>query len=740
MSRLGRPTRLRARVARLLVVFTIAAFPMLVTGPAANAFGWDCTDVPDPEYPNAAFPTTFDSSAKDAPQGGLLSMFGGGTGYEKYGWAGLEWHTYDLGCGPDITRAPKAVADTALGNTFLTIGKSVAAAAFWLDDQTKTGDQAAAAGVTPALAQFDRIVTSVVSSMGGVYGLFLGIALTVVSAIVLWKALKADSAGVTTASAFAMGALTLGALMVGAPQKAIEVSDATLGSLITDTQGEIFNIAFDDGQGGTGQLGPGAFGSGPTDPRNILMDKIFMPDWREGWFGKNYDDSVNQLGPQLRDALAFSYDEQREILNGAPPECSGITCAPNSTLGYTMLYDRETQLTTEKAEKFRTLVSDLGDKYKLSYRQFQGKDSGRVGIGAMAMFKLSMPSLLWIGASILKLTAMLMIRFAILFAPVWVPLAIMHPRTLMRVCRTLATAYAWGVFGAVIIALYLMALVQLYNDPEVDGAWRFWFMILLTIICWCVLRPFKRMTQTITQNNSSLISRKTRAGQKALKAATFGAAGAAASGFKKMGKDMWDSRHDLARRDDWVSADGTTGTAAERPEGKALDYRRRAEATDAVASARRQRGSGRLERLNQSRLARLDGQPDRKDPSGTEDRFSGAADKIAASREKMDISGTAWRTEWREAAAAIENVNDAPRGVGDRWDGGASSAIAPMRVFTPARPDHPSDLPHPMDRHLPPRVPRRAAVGDKPLRNIRLYQASRFTDAPSDDAPADRDW
>ncbi len=139
----GRPTRL---VARVLVVLMLAAITLIGIGTGmATASGFDCTDVPTPEFPNETVETTFDStSANRSPVEG-----GGGTGYESYGWAGLKWHTYDLGCGEDLVKAPGAVADTTLGNTFLTIGKSLAAAAFWLDDQTKTGQDALEAGVEP---------------------------------------------------------------------------------------------------------------------------------------------------------------------------------------------------------------------------------------------------------------------------------------------------------------------------------------------------------------------------------------------------------------------------------------------------------------------------------------------------------------------------------------------------------------------------------------------------------------
>src|SRR5690606_34097048 len=133
---------------------------------------------------------------------------------------------------------------------------------------------------------------------------------------------------------------------------------------------------------------------------------------------------------------------------------------------------------------------------------------------------------------LLKITALLAIRFAILFAPLWVPLALAGGGWLARIMRMLATAYMWGVAGAVIVALYLMALVQLYgvDNGQVDGSWRLWFMILLTAVCWAIMRPFKRMTQTFTQNNTSMVNRKAREAKRSLKTKAFAAAGAAIGG------------------------------------------------------------------------------------------------------------------------------------------------------------------------------------------------------------------
>ncbi|MGV9748110.1 hypothetical protein ACWDTG_24870 [Rhodococcus zopfii] len=653
----------------------LAAVSWIVLGGGlAAASGFDCKEVPTPEFPNEVLETTFDSSSADRP----AREGGGGTGYETYGWAGLKWHTYDLGCGDDLVRAPDAVGDTTMGNAFLTIGKSMAAAAFWLDDQTKTGHEAEEAGVTPALEQFDRIVYSITDGMRAVYWQWLGISLTVVAAIVLWKAMKADTAGVTKTTMVAAAGLALGALMVGAPQKAVEVADETFGAVITETQDQIFSVQFGDGPGGGSTLA----GGGPTDPRNVLIDKIFLPDWRKGWFGTNYDATDQAgLGPKLRDSLAFTYAEQHAVKDDPKAQ---------------------TQLAEAKADKFREIVSDLEDDYQLSYYQFQGKDSGRTSTGFMGMIKLALPSTLWIGASLLKLVALLAIRVAILFSPLWVPIAIAAAGWLARILRMLGTAYMWGVIGAVIVALYLMVLVQLYYDAdgEVDGTWRLWFMVLLTVACWAIMRPFKRITQTFSQNSASMVNRKARGAKQAIKRTAFAAASAAAGvpgghRIAEKAADRWERR--TKGDDGGADRSGGGDRLTTRPEGRTLNNRRQQEITKSRVEARKARlGLGGC----------FGGRPDA--AAEREARIAGiaavAGQDLARGKGTVDdkdadraakSGAAAWRRLDKDEAESITAERRARKelltaSVSQRWDGGDRSAIAPMKVYTPSRGQQPT--------------------------------------------------
>ncbi|MDF3319886.1 hypothetical protein [Rhodococcus sp. C3V] len=658
-------------VGRVLVVLIFASVSLIgFGGGIASAGGFDCKDVPSPEFPNEVLETTFDSTSAERSSSG-------GTGYETYGWAGLKWHTYDLGCGEDLVRAPGAVGDTTLGNTFLTIGKSMAAAAFWLDDQTKTGQAAEDAGVESALGKFDQIVFAITEGMRGIYGEWLGIALILVTAMILWKALRADAAGVTKTVGIAAAGLALGALMVGAPQKALEVADDTFGSLITETQDQIFSVQFGDSSDG------GTLAGGSTDPRNVLIDKIFLPDWRKGWFGTNYDpEDTAKLGPDLRDALAFTYEQQQEVKDDPKAQ---------------------EKLAEEKADKFENIVEKLDSDYQLSYRQFQGKDSGRTSTGFMAMIKMSMPALLWIGASLLKLVALLSIRFAVLFSPVWIPFAIAAAGWLARILRMLGTAYMWGVAGSVIVALYLMALVQLYVNANgsVDGSWRLWFMVILTVVCWAIMRPFKRMSQTFSQNSASMVNRKARNAKKSLKHKAFNAASFAVGGptqaIAEKAAERFARRGGRGAEDD--SGDATS-TSVARPEGRALNNRRQQALTQSRADARKAQGLGRAGRLGQAantateRDARIAGIA----AVASRDLARGNGAKGGVDSKDADRAVRAGASAWRILDQDEVNSQLQERkarkdlltaSVGQRWDGGDRSAIAPMKVYTPpARDKH----------------------------------------------------
>ncbi|MFC9356418.1 hypothetical protein ACFTZB_07520 [Rhodococcus sp. NPDC057014] len=650
------PAHLLQRITQLCAVMMLVGLSALCGQSTAHAAGFNCKDVPAPQSPNSAAPAFFDSGSVDKPAQSQLS----GTGYGGHGWAGLTWHIYDLGCGEDITGVSLVRNKTDVGNTFLTIGQSFAAAAFWLDEQANTPAEGRETGRQGAIAQFDEIVLAVSDSLRPtVYGPWLGLGVAAAGLIILYRGLRSDAPAVFRQLGIGAGALAIGGLMVGAPAKAIQISDDTFSALITKTQGEIFNSA------------------GMTDdPRLVITDRIIIPDVQRGYFGTNASaQTLDDLWPKLRESIAYTYDEQALIQ------------ADNSA---------QKEIDEAKAEKFRREVVEPLESKGLSFYTFQGKDSSRVTTGFLSMVKTSMPSILWSGSSVLKLSALLAIRVAIITAPVWVPLAIVSGSILLRVGRILGGIYLWAVGAAVLMSVYLLILIKLYRNDAVDGTWRLWFLVILTIVFWMLLRPFKRLSQTITQSHRGMIGGamdRHKHGswkQKLLTASsmvTNPAMGLAEKSLE-LARSGTNRAADGAGRQ-WSDMIGGNQPPIVRQEGRALsaartdDYRDRARQAQLAALRSSDRPAGGA--LADLRKASPEG-PE----SGTRlpgvDITAGPADgngrtELADLRKHTPATGF---TDGFEALDTGDSEVFVPHQDVNRWDGGPDAVIAPTTIYRPS--------------------------------------------------------
>jgi len=104
----------------ILAVCLAALALMLPTGSAGAsqlAFpGVDCKESPTPDMPGQGLAGFFEKTPQPVPdQGDPFAEGARTTMYEQYGYSGLRWHTYDLGCGPDAARNPDAMLGQRLG-------------------------------------------------------------------------------------------------------------------------------------------------------------------------------------------------------------------------------------------------------------------------------------------------------------------------------------------------------------------------------------------------------------------------------------------------------------------------------------------------------------------------------------------------------------------------------------------------------------------------------------------------
>ncbi|HET8969632.1 MAG TPA: hypothetical protein VFN19_01125, partial [Candidatus Nanopelagicales bacterium] len=136
-----------------------------------------------------------------------------------------------------------------------------------------------------------------------------------------------------------------------------------------------------------------------------------------------------------------------------------------------------------------------------------------------------------------------------------------------------------------------------------------------------------------------------------------------------------------------TQVEGKTTTVS-RPEGRGLSNRRQQTLTQARVDARKSR----TERLGQAdpfaeRDARIAGIA----ALASRDLARGATPVEGTAAERAAATGvSAWRRLDKEEAESRRQERTARKelltaSVGQRWDGGDRSAIAPMKVYTPAR-------------------------------------------------------
>lgn len=178
----------------------------------ASAGGSDCKDAPAAQLGDP-WGDFVDSDAKAAARGD-------GTDYGRYGWAGLKFATYDLGCGPDVTRAPGAVFDTSAGSLGLNASKAMAGAAIWLDRQSRTQYEAGGSS-SGVLAKFDELVQSGGAALkAAFYDDWIVVAILILGIVVLVAAFRGSGSAEMRASLVGAAALFLAALAIGAPRTA----------------------------------------------------------------------------------------------------------------------------------------------------------------------------------------------------------------------------------------------------------------------------------------------------------------------------------------------------------------------------------------------------------------------------------------------------------------------------------------------------------------------------------------
>jgi len=172
MTRATRP----ARVVRRVVQLTLVLLGVLLVGAGPSSASPtipgvpDCKDAPAPQRPGDGLPGFLDPPPdRPAPPADPFTQNPTTSIYEQYGYAGLTWHTYDLGCAGSLGD-PGATADNMIGNLTLSAATGGVAVA--------NGVHARVAHPQTYLAPLDAVVANVSDRIKvAVWGPWGGVAL-----------------------------------------------------------------------------------------------------------------------------------------------------------------------------------------------------------------------------------------------------------------------------------------------------------------------------------------------------------------------------------------------------------------------------------------------------------------------------------------------------------------------------------------------------------------------------------
>ncbi len=420
----------------------------------------DCKQAPPASRPDSgmagwflrqpANPSTKDPFAADA----AVST------YDVYGYAALNYATYDLGCGPDAVRDPSALTTNTIANLLyspalwlVALDNSVREYAYqpssmwgWTDDLVERASSALA----------ERVFNVWGVLVLGIVGLWL-----------LWGARGGNISAAVTTAGWALLVMALVSAVAAWPLSASRAADDTLTGALGQVSGAM-----------------NASVGSPDDDRppavrasGVMTKTVLYQQWLRGTLGSADSDVAKKYGPQLYQARAISWHEAKQM-QGKP--------------------DTRSAIFAEKAKLWETTAEKIKAEDPEAYEYLVGrKGTERVGAAMLALISAIVVTPFDLMASVLVLVAFLIIRLAVAFLPAIGTIGILRPASgpLRAMLRTVVAAIINCVIFGVGSAVFLLAVEVITGTPSLAGWQQILLMWLTGVILWLLLRPYRRLTQ-----------------------------------------------------------------------------------------------------------------------------------------------------------------------------------------------------------------------------------------------------
>jgi hypothetical protein len=456
----------------------VLAFPLVFPGPASATTSltvpsvgrstvltadMDCKESPTPDQPGqglAAFfgpepdvlPPEEDPFADDAST----------TVYEQYGFAGLRWNTYDLGCGPDAAREPDAVIGTSVGNWIMNLPVGLSALTASLTE----------VAFQPTFLQiFDPLLTRVSDVLHSrLFERWAPVVLTVLGMVLLVKARGMAMATAAGAVLWSLFVIMVAAALFRWPVEAGRLADDT----VTHTLGGVV-------QGLNGGAGTDA----ATAVASSLQSSVLYPAWLAGQLGSTDSATATKYGPALFKATTLTWREAQVVQDD--PEAGR-------------------KIIDDKRDAFGDLADQVRKDDPAAYQFLTGQRSDtRVAYAMLAALAtvLALPFLLV--SCLMLLGSFFVVRLAVMLFPAFATLGLFPAARgiVIGVGRTVGAAVINAViFGAG--AALTVAVLGVILDPS--SRLPLWLTLVLlplfSLIMWLTLKPFRRLTAMAPGHNN----------------------------------------------------------------------------------------------------------------------------------------------------------------------------------------------------------------------------------------------
>lgn len=436
--------------ARCLLGLAVPAAVLLVLAVASPASA-DPTTPEDCAIPPTATPGT----------GGLAGSIDGtvaaaGTApadpYARFGYGGLNWSTYDLGCSGSAWD-PGASVDTLVGNFLLGTAKLLFAVHVALRDASRTD--------APALADAVARTSPVVAEI--VFSPWAGATAVIAAAALLIATHRGDLGAVVTRGGAIVVALVVLALSFGS---GTELS-RELGGIVRDS-------AWDVGEQVATRVAPeSAYGVGgvPEHPdrlRTATYARFLHDGWLDGEVGYQRTPDRTALGDRLLAAQTITVDEQRTLAAGPAGDYAA----------------RRQALVEAKAADWRAAFAAAPPEVQESLR---GRGVSRVGAGFAILAGTVPITVLQILGSIAILLMTVVLQLLPVVAPLAALLTLVAPATPERAIRLLGAVVGGGIVAALCVAVH--GVVVLFLVASGGGITSIVLVWLATVLLYRLLGP-----------------------------------------------------------------------------------------------------------------------------------------------------------------------------------------------------------------------------------------------------------